>query len=75
MLRDASQRLLPRRVFTIEVSACFDFLDAAHLSAAAFGRRADKKGISRDRRHNLFLRQVADRAPDWPRLPQGLRVF
>jgi hypothetical protein len=45
------------------------------LSAAACGRRTGKKGKSRDRRHNPFLRQSAGRAPKVLRLPQGLRVF
>jgi len=75
MTRDASLRLLTRRVFTIELSAPFRFFDAAHSSALAFGRRTDWKGINRDRRHNPFLRQTAGRAPDLPRLPQELRVF
>jgi hypothetical protein len=75
MLSDANQRPLPWRVFTIELSARFSPFDAAHLSAAALGRRTDKKGISRDRRHNPFLRQSAGRTPELPRLPQELRVF
>jgi hypothetical protein len=75
MPRDARSCLLPRRAFTIELSAGSDFFDAAHLSGAAFGRRTDKKRISRDRRHNPFLRQSAGRAPVRSSLPQELRVF
>jgi hypothetical protein len=73
--RDASLRLSPGRVFTIELSAGFDFFDAAHLSAAAFSRRTDKKGIRRDRRHNPFLRQSAGRTSVCSSLPQELRDF
>jgi hypothetical protein len=67
--------LLPCRAFTIELSAGSGFFDGAHLPAAAFGRWTDKKGVSRDRHHNPFLRQSMGRAPDllWP--PQELRVF
>jgi hypothetical protein len=75
MSGDASARLLPRRVFTIELPSRFGLFDAAHLSAAAFGRRTDEKSISRDRRHNPFLRQSAGRTADLPGLPQELRVF
>ena len=73
--RDANLRLLQRRAFTIELSAGSGFFDGAHLPAAAFGRWTDKKGVSRDRHHNPFLRQSMGRAPDllWP--PQELRVF
>ena len=75
MLRDASPYRQPRRAFTIEMSAGSALFDAAHLSAAAFGRRADKKRICRDRHHNPFLRQSAGRASDCSSLPQELRVF
>jgi hypothetical protein len=75
MSGDTSVRRLPRRVFTIELPSRFGLFDAARLSAAAFGRRTDKKGISRDRCHNPFLRQSAGRAADLLRLPQELRVF
>jgi hypothetical protein len=75
MSRIASPRRQPRRAFTIEMAAGSALFDAAHLSAAAFGRRTDKKWIWRDRHHNPFLRQSAGRAPDSLRLPQELRVF